>query len=69
MSEPHVADLDSFQINRQAWNAQRATDNVWVREVGPEVIAAARQGDWQVVSRRCGQFRGGGLASYEAKRC
>lgn len=40
---------DSYQINRAAWNAQRADDNVWVREVGPDVIARARQGDWQVV--------------------
>lgn len=49
MSEPVVSAVDSYEVNRRAWNAESAAANVWVREVGPDVIAAARQGDWQVV--------------------
>lgn len=35
--------------NRQAWNAQVEAGNPWTRPVGPEVIAAARLGDWHIV--------------------
>ncbi len=41
--------MDPFTYNRQAWDRQVVKGNRWTIAVGPEVIAAARQGDWQVV--------------------
>jgi SAM-dependent methyltransferase len=41
--------MDVFSYNRDAWNHQVAKGNRWTVPVGPEVIAAARQGDWQIV--------------------
>jgi SAM-dependent methyltransferase len=35
--------------NRAAWDRQVAAGNEWTVPVGPEVIAAARAGDWSVV--------------------
>ncbi|MCI0702499.1 MAG: class I SAM-dependent methyltransferase [Planctomycetia bacterium] len=35
--------------NRAAWNHQVATGNRWTLPVGPEVIAAARRGEWSVL--------------------
>lgn len=41
--------MDVRAYNREAWNRQVAEGNPWTRPVGPEAIAAARQGAWQVV--------------------
>ncbi len=41
--------MDILSYNRQAWDSQVAKGCRWTVPVGPEVIAAARQGDWQVV--------------------
>lgn len=41
--------MDVRSYNREAWNRQVAEGNPWTLPVGPEQIAAARQGDWQVV--------------------
>ncbi len=38
-----------LQYNRQAWNAQVKSDNQWTIPVSADQIAAARNGDWQVV--------------------
>src|SRR6516165_4443950 len=35
--------------NRQAWDRQVAEGNRWTVPVSPDVIAAARRGDWQIV--------------------
>jgi len=35
--------------NREAWNRQVAKGDRWTVPVGPEVIAAARRGEWSVV--------------------
>lgn len=35
--------------NRRAWDQQVERGNQWTVPVGPEVIAAARKGDWHVV--------------------
>ena len=35
--------------NRAAWDSQVESGNEWTLPVGPEVIAAARAGDWSVV--------------------
>jgi SAM-dependent methyltransferase len=35
--------------NRKAWDREVGTANEWTVPVGPEVIAAARDGDWSVV--------------------
>lgn len=37
------------QYNREAWNRQVAKGDQWTIPVGPEAIARARQGDWEVV--------------------
>ena len=42
-------DIDLRNYNREAWNRQVATGNRWTVPVGPEVIAAARRGEWSVV--------------------
>jgi SAM-dependent methyltransferase len=34
--------------NRDAWDRRVAAGNRWTVPVGPEVVAAARRGDWQV---------------------
>ena len=41
--------MDILAYNRQAWDSQVEKGNRWTRPVGPEIIAAARRGDWQVV--------------------
>jgi SAM-dependent methyltransferase len=41
--------MDILAYNRHAWDRQAAKGNRWTVPVGPEVIAAARRGDWQVV--------------------
>ena len=35
--------------NRDAWNKAVATGSEWTIPVSPATIAAARQGDWQIV--------------------
>jgi SAM-dependent methyltransferase len=35
--------------NREAWNRQVAKGDRWTLPVGPDVIAAARRGEWRVV--------------------
>jgi SAM-dependent methyltransferase len=42
-------DFDLRSYNREAWNRQVAVGNRWTVPVGPEVIAAARRGEWSVV--------------------
>jgi SAM-dependent methyltransferase len=41
--------MDVLAYNRQAWDRQAEKGNRWTVPVGPEVIAAARRGDWQVL--------------------
>jgi 2-polyprenyl-3-methyl-5-hydroxy-6-metoxy-1,4-benzoquinol methylase len=41
--------MDIFNYNRDAWNHQVAKGNRWTVPVGPDEVAAARQGDWQIV--------------------
>jgi SAM-dependent methyltransferase len=41
--------MDVVAYNRQAWDREVARGNRWTVPVGPEVIAAARRGDWRVV--------------------
>lgn len=41
--------MDVRAYNREAWDRQVAAGNPWTRPVGPEAIAAARRGEWQVV--------------------
>jgi SAM-dependent methyltransferase len=38
-----------LQYNRRAWNAQVAAANKWTVPVSADKVAAARQGDWQIV--------------------
>ncbi|RKH46181.1 class I SAM-dependent methyltransferase [Corallococcus sp. AB049A] len=42
-------DLDVRTYNRDAWNGEVGRGNKWTLPVSPEVIAAARRGDWSVV--------------------
>jgi SAM-dependent methyltransferase len=42
-------EVDVRQYNREAWDRQVAQGNRWTVPVGPEVIAAARRGEWSVV--------------------
>jgi SAM-dependent methyltransferase len=44
-----TANLDVRAYNREAWNRQVAKGDRWTLPVGPEVIAAARNGEWSVV--------------------
>lgn len=37
------------RYNRRAWDTAVARRSQWTIPVGPEVIAAARQGDWQII--------------------
>ncbi|WP_457583003.1 class I SAM-dependent methyltransferase [Ensifer canadensis] len=39
--------LDIIDHNRQAWDRQASEQREWSRPVTPELIAAARQGQWQ----------------------
>lgn len=41
--------MDILSYNRQAWNQEVENGNPWTIPVTKEVIAAARQGDWQLV--------------------
>jgi SAM-dependent methyltransferase len=41
--------MDVRSYNRHAWDRQVEKGNRWTIPVGPEVIAAARRGDWQIV--------------------
>ncbi|MCX6029785.1 MAG: class I SAM-dependent methyltransferase [Chloroflexi bacterium] len=41
--------MDVRAYNRDAWNRQVADGNPWTIPVGPEVIAAAREGRWEVL--------------------
>lgn len=41
--------IDVLRHNARAWDAEVARDNEWTRPVSPEVIAAARRGEWSVV--------------------
>lgn len=41
--------MDIREYNRNAWNREVGRENVWTRPVGPEVIAEARQGHWEVL--------------------
>lgn len=41
--------MDIRAYNRAAWDRQVAEGNRWTQPVGPEVIAAARRGAWEVV--------------------
>jgi SAM-dependent methyltransferase len=41
--------IDLRSYNREAWNRQAAKGDRWTVPVGPEVIAAARRGEWSVV--------------------
>jgi SAM-dependent methyltransferase len=41
--------MDVVQHNRAAWNRLSRQGDRWCRPVGPDVIAAARRGDWSVI--------------------
>lgn len=41
--------VDVVAYNREAWDRAVARGNRWTVPVGPEVIAAARRGAWEVV--------------------
>lgn len=41
--------MDVRDYNRRAWNRQVEQGNRWTVPVGPEVTAAARRGEWQIV--------------------
>jgi SAM-dependent methyltransferase len=41
--------VDILSYNRQAWDRKVEQGDRWTVPVGPEVIAAARRGQWQVV--------------------
>jgi SAM-dependent methyltransferase len=40
---------DILAYNRQAWDRQVERSNPWTLPVGPEKVARARRGDWQIV--------------------
>ncbi|MCP3103499.1 class I SAM-dependent methyltransferase [Myxococcus sp. K15C18031901] len=42
-------DVDVRKYNREAWDRQVAAGDRWTIPVGPEVIAAARRGEWSIV--------------------
>jgi SAM-dependent methyltransferase len=44
-----TAEVDVRRYNREAWDRQVAKGDRWTVPVGPEVIAAARRGEWSVV--------------------
>ena len=41
--------MNILAYNRHAWDRQVEKGNPWTVPVGPDVIAAARRGDWQIV--------------------
>ena len=41
--------MDVRDYNRLAWNRQVETGHDWTRPVGPEMIEAARRGEWSVL--------------------
>lgn len=41
--------MDARAHNREVWDGLRSTDCPWTRPVGPEVVAAARRGEWQIL--------------------
>jgi SAM-dependent methyltransferase len=41
--------MEVREYNRAAWDKQVESGNEWTRAVGPEVIAAARAGSWEVL--------------------
>ena len=41
--------MDIATYNREAWSAQVKLNNRWTIPVSPEVVAAARRGDWSLV--------------------
>jgi SAM-dependent methyltransferase len=41
--------VDVYAYNRHAWDRQVEMGNRWTVPVGPDAIAAARRGDWQVL--------------------
>jgi SAM-dependent methyltransferase len=41
--------MDTREYNRAAWDREVGRGNEWTRAVGPEVIAAAREGRWEVL--------------------
>src|SRR5262249_2109595 len=46
---PDFSTMDILSYNRHAWDRKVAEGDRWTIPVGPEVIAAARRGAWQVV--------------------
>jgi len=47
MTPDPAADLRAY--NRFAWDHQVATGNRWTVPVSPEVVAAARRGEWEII--------------------
>ena len=43
------SDLDIRAYNRRAWDKRVELNDRWTQPVTPEQIAAARQGEWQIV--------------------
>jgi SAM-dependent methyltransferase len=41
--------MNVVEHNRRAWDRQVEGGNTWTRPVSPEVIAAARNGDWSII--------------------
>ena len=41
--------MDIRAYNREAWNTEADKKNPWTIPVGPEVIAAARRGEWHLL--------------------
>lgn len=41
--------MDILSYNRRAWDREVERKNPWTIPVGPEVIAAARRGEWEIV--------------------
>ncbi|MBA3242014.1 MAG: SAM-dependent methyltransferase, partial [Acidobacteria bacterium] len=39
---------DILEYNRRAWDQEVERGNTWTKAVGPEVVAAARRGVWEV---------------------
>lgn len=45
--------MDVREFNRRAWDRLVSLGNRWTVPVGPEVIAAAREGRWEVILTPC----------------
>ena len=41
--------MSLLERNRRAWNRESSDNGPWSRPVSPEVIAAARRGEWHVI--------------------